>query len=534
MQLLYAGLKIYSINNGASARYIMSAAKVIVRNAVFSYGRTIISAALTLFSSRWILADLGASDFGIYGLVGGLMLIVSFISSILGQGARRHIAYSIGTNDNDEVCLWFNVSANIFWALPLILVPIGLTIGEIMIRNFIRVDACRIGAALWVFRFTVISFVASLLASPYLSMLYAKQFINWVSSLMLINSVAVFITSLVLPHLPGDHLIIYAGLLALGMVCVNASYVIACRSLCPEARIRRANWWRWDRLKQIGQYTGWLSVGTVGTVVSSQGLSLLINWMRGTVANAGMSAASSLSGQMQTLSMAFLQAVSPEIIRRKGAGDHKSMVELGVRSTKLGMLLLMFVALPLFCECPYVLKLWLKNPPPYAVFFTRVVIINVLFYKLAVGHRICYEAVGKIRTQQIVELVFFSAAVPLVGISYYFTKSFEMAYCACCVTQFGYMMATAYYGGKLFGWRVSSFMAGIVMPVIAIFSFGLCLFAIFMKVLPDESFVRMVLTTIMLCAYVFMAFYSVVFDGSDRDLAMALLNRVRKITSTGD
>lgn len=507
----------------------MSAAKVIVRNAVFSYGRTIISAALTLFSSRWILADLGASDFGIYGLVGGLMLIVSFISSILGQGARRHIAYSIGTNDNDEVCRWFNVSANIFWLLPLILAPIGLIIGEIMIRNFIRVDAGRIGAALWVFRFTVISFVASLLASPYQSMLYAKQFINWVSSLMLINSVVVFITSLVLPHLPGDHLITYAGLLALGMVCVNASYVIACRCLCPEARIRRADWWRFDKLKQIGQYTGWLSVGTVGTVISSQGLSLLINWMRGTVANAGMSAASALSGQMQTLSMAFLQAVSPEIIRRKGAGDHKSMVELGVRATKLGMLLLMFVALPLFCECPYVLKLWLKNPPPYAVFFTRVVIINVLFYKLAVGHRMCYEAVGKIRTQQIIELIFFSAAVPLVGISYYCIKSFETAYCACCVTQFGYMMATAYYGGKLFGWSLSSFLMRIMIPVVGIFSSGFGLFAIVMNVFPDESFVRALLITSLLCTYVFIAFYSVVFDRLDRDLAKVLLTKMIKI-----
>ena len=72
----------------------MSASKTVLRNTIFSYGRTLISAALTLFSSRWVLADLGASDYGIYGLAGGLLFFVSFISSILSQGTSRYLAYA--------------------------------------------------------------------------------------------------------------------------------------------------------------------------------------------------------------------------------------------------------------------------------------------------------------------------------------------------------------------------------------------------------------------------------------------------------
>ena len=499
--------------------------KIVLRNTLFSYGRTLISAALTLFSSRWVLADLGASDYGIYGLAGGFLLLVSFISSILSQGTGRYLAYATGSGSSKEVTKWFNAALNIFFCLPLILIPIGLVAGEVIIRFVLKIDPIRINAALWVFRCSILSFFFVLIATPFLSLLMAKQKIHIAASLSLFHSVGLFLIAWILPYMRGDHLIVYALMVAISFVFLQILYVIVCKYICSEATLNFSYWWKKDRLKALITYSGWLSVGTIGTVVNIQGQGILLNLMKGTSANAGANVASSLSGQMQTLANAFLQAVSPEVIRREGANDHIGMVSLAKQASKLGMFFIMLVALPLFCECEYVLKLWLENVPPYAVFFTRITILSSLFYKMAVGHRMCFQAVGKIRNQQLVELVVFSMTAPIVGLVYLLSKSVYLSFSFVPLMQLVYFISTVIVGARLFEWRIIDSIVGIFLRCSVGFVLGFSLF----KVIPftmDASFCRLCITVCYLI--MIMSFYFMVFVFSDED-RQRLISLIRKI-----
>lgn len=495
----------------------MSARKTVLRNTIFSYGRTLISAALTLFSSRWVLADLGASDFGIYGLAGGLLFFVSFISSILSQGTSRYLAYATGSGSPEEVTKWFNTALNVFFCLPFVLIPIGLCVGELLVRFVLKIDPPRIAAALWVFRYSLISFFAVLVATPFLSLLTSKQKIHIAASLMLIHSLGLFAIAWLLPYLPGDHLVAYALLVAISFIFLQALYMIVCRRVCPEARVKFSYWWNKDRIKALVGFSGWLCVGTIGTVVNTQGQGMLLNWMKGTAANAGAGIAGSLSGQMQTLANAFFQAISPEIIRREGANDHSSMIALAKRSTKLGMFFIMLVALPLFCECEYVLKLWLVTPPPYAVFFTRIAILSSLFYKMAVGHRICFQAVGKIRTQQLVEFIVFTLTVPVVGIAYFVSHSVYVSFSFVPIMQFVYFVSTITAGSYLYEWKVGTVLYDIFFKVSACFVGGVLVFYGVTMIFQGQSFARIAISVAVMCIYVTTFFLSLVFPSADRE-----------------
>lgn len=506
----------------------MSAGKIVLRNTLFSYGRTLISAVLTLFSSRWVLADLGASDYGIYGLAGGLLFFVSFISSILSQGAGRHLAYATGKGAGDEVTKWFNVALNVFFCLPFLLLPIGWLIGEIMIRYVLHIETGRIIAALWVFRCSLLSFCAVLIATPYLSLLTSKQMIHIAASLMLCHSVALFIIAWCLPYFPSDHLIGYACFVACSYVFLHILYIVVCRKLCSDARVRFAYWWDWLKIKSLVGYSGWLCVGTIGTVVNSQGQGMLLNWMKGTAANAGAGIGSSLSGQMQTLSNAFLLAISPEVIRREGACSHETMLALARRSTRFGMMLLMLVAIPLFCECEYVLKLWLGSPPPYAVFFTRIAILSALCYKMAVGHRMCFQAIGRIRGQQLVELFVFAGAILVIGLAYCLSHSVYVSFSFAVAMQFVYFFVTAIVGSRYYQWPVWDAFYNIGLKSIGCFLCGQGVFFFAIKqILPADSFGRVCFTSGLMVAYVLSYFYLFVFTDDDRMIAASSLHKLR-------
>ena len=56
--------------------------KRIAKNTVLLYFRMILLLAVTLYTSRVILAIVGIDDYGIYSLIGGFITVFSFISNL--------------------------------------------------------------------------------------------------------------------------------------------------------------------------------------------------------------------------------------------------------------------------------------------------------------------------------------------------------------------------------------------------------------------------------------------------------------------
>ena len=71
----------------------MSPNRRIFLNIVATYGRSLYALVCGLFISRWVLAALGKEDFGLYCVVGGLMVVgLAIISMRLMRGG---IAYEL-------------------------------------------------------------------------------------------------------------------------------------------------------------------------------------------------------------------------------------------------------------------------------------------------------------------------------------------------------------------------------------------------------------------------------------------------------
>lgn len=90
----------------------MSEAKRIAKNTSIQYVRLIVSIIIGLYSVRIILDALGTEDFGIYGLITGVVTLMSFINTSLTQTSVRFIGVSMGNGDNERVKSSFN---NSFW-----------------------------------------------------------------------------------------------------------------------------------------------------------------------------------------------------------------------------------------------------------------------------------------------------------------------------------------------------------------------------------------------------------------------------------
>ena len=133
----------------------VNSSRRIAINTLVSYLRTILGGALVLFSSRWVLRDLGIEDFGLYSLVGSVMAIIVFLNTILSNSDARFFSLGIGKNDEIFLNKLFNVSLSIHIILPLLLSVIGLFIGEWVIKNILNIPIDRLNIVLDVYRITL-------------------------------------------------------------------------------------------------------------------------------------------------------------------------------------------------------------------------------------------------------------------------------------------------------------------------------------------------------------------------------------------
>ena len=65
----------------------MSNNKRIAKNTAFLYLRQLIIMVVAIYTSRVILDVLGASDYGIYNVVGGIVTMMSFLNGALGSSS---------------------------------------------------------------------------------------------------------------------------------------------------------------------------------------------------------------------------------------------------------------------------------------------------------------------------------------------------------------------------------------------------------------------------------------------------------------
>ncbi len=147
----------------------------IAKNTVILYVRLIFIMALNLYTSRVVLAVLGVDDFGIYNVVGGLVMMFSFLSGSIQAAIMRFLMYELGQHDEDRLKRIFSTSISILLFLGITIVIIGETLGVWLLNTQLNIPANRIIAANWVLQFSLLTFIANLVILPYNAAIVAHE-----------------------------------------------------------------------------------------------------------------------------------------------------------------------------------------------------------------------------------------------------------------------------------------------------------------------------------------------------------------------
>ena len=485
----------------------MSPATRIFTNTFVSYGRTIVSVLFGMFSVRWVLAALGNDDYGLYAVVGSLIVFLSFFNSILSISVARFYAYSLGHEENSQnqgtmpQCVnedlrgWFNTALALHICVPLLLVIVGYPLGEYAVRHWINIPPVRIAACVWVFRIAVLSAFVNMASVPFQAMFTARQLIAELSAVSMVGTVLNFVAAFFLVYAPIDRLVFYA--LCMATITAGIPVILDVWAVCRfrECRLKFQDWFDFPRLKALLGFSGATTFGFGGYVFASQGNVLLTNHFFGAAVNSAYGIAGQLAVHTQSLARSLVDAMSPAITTLAGRGDVDGTIRLSYRSGKLGSFLLLMFAIPVALELPEVLQVWLKNPPEFVVPVCRVILCGLVVSQLTIGHQMAMNANGKIFKWQMVEGCALASAVLFACV---FAKAGMGPIAAAC----GYLVAlllsavgVVTFCRRTLGMAVGPWLKKVVFPIGVTAAVGLGCGSLVVVGLPP-SLMRVALTTV--------------------------------------
>lgn len=439
----------------------------VARNSLILYIRMLLLMIVSLYTSRVLLEALGVDDFGIYNVVGGLVAMLGFFTSSLTNVSQRYLNIGIGSNNREQTILYFKQCGTILFIFSLITLILGETIGLWFVINKLVIPTERMLAAIWVYQFSLLSVICSINQVNFLGAIVAHEKMNIYAYLGLFESIARLIVVFLILNSTHDHLILYAGLTSLISVIVLLFHIIYCLVKFDVCQIGLC--WNKSLVKDMTKFISANLFGCFAWSAGVQGSNIVMNIFFGPVVNAAKAISMQVSTVISRFTENIMTAVKPLIIKSYASGEIPYMLNVVMKSSKYSFFISTIVSIPILIETEYILTLWLKNVPEYAIIFSRIVIIESLASIFITPLWIAANATGDIKRNQIYGRLFTLISLPLSYISLCIVPNPILPVAICASMQYLYWFYCIYDINKQLHLEIKTYVKQVVFPSIMIF-----------------------------------------------------------------
>lgn len=386
----------------------MSTSQRVIKNTMFLYVRMVISILVNVFTTRLLLDALGASDYGLYNVVGGAIAMMGFLTASMSSATQRFISYAEGEGNVERVKEVFINAQILHYGLALISIVLLVSVGFVFFNGVLNIPSGREQIAVFVYGCLVFSTVFSITVVPYDAVLNAHENMKVYSVIGIVDVLLKFAIAFAVYYYKADRLIFYALLMALESWLLRSITQFYCKKHYDECRkTALKKYYAKDMIRSMASFAGWNMVNVACGMISLFGMSLVVNHFFGTKVNAALGIATQLSGVLMTVSTNMIKALTPVLVKKEGQHNHKQVLDITYVGCKFSFLLFSFFCIPILFYLNPILRLWLHTVPDWTNIFCGLLIVGTLIEQLTVFIYQAISAQGEIREYSVVKGVIY-------------------------------------------------------------------------------------------------------------------------------
>lgn len=355
--------------------------------------------AVGLYTSRVVLATLGVDDYGLYNVVGGVVVLFGFLQQALNNATYRYLAFGLGSGDENALCNTFSMAINAHLILVGFIIVLAETVGLWILNNKLSIPVERLGAANFAYQMSVACCCINIIKTPYNSSIIAHEKMGFYAYTSIVEVVLKLLIVYLLVIGDFDKLKLYS-VLTLGVaVFMLLWYYLHCKKSFTECKYKL--YWDGSLITNMVKYSGLSIIVNLVDVCVTQSIVFFFNVFYGLAANAALAVANQVNGQLGSFLSSFSQAYNPQIIKSYAVGNKDYFFKLIFSASKVSYYLLFMAAIPVLMNIDFILNLWLVNPPESAGMFFSLIICYSLIDAYSAPLWIGVHATGNLKTHQI-------------------------------------------------------------------------------------------------------------------------------------
>ena len=473
---------------------------------------------ISLYTSRVVLQTLGIQDFGIYNIVGGVIVLFSFLNNAMTSSVQRFLNFELGNKDIKQAQSYFSASLIIHLCLGLLVIVLGETFGVWFLETYLQIPSERENAAFWVLQFTLLGTFFGIIRTPYNAVIIAEERMNVFAILSVIESMLKLLIVFLLLLISYDKLIVYSALMSFILALISFLYYIMCRK-SPIAKYHRCS--DHSLYKKLLNFSIWSLFGSVANMGASQGVNIILNMFCGVTVNAAMGICNQVQGAVSSFLYSFQTAMNPQIVKSYAVGNQNEFHKLLLRTSKYSFFLMHILALPIFFCCKDILSIWLVSVPEYTVEFCKLIIIYSLLDSVQGPLWTSVQATGKIRNYQVLVSVIILANLPMTFLILFLDGSPVWALIIKVALNVLLLVFRTFYLRQLIQFPVMEFIRKVLVPCVVVAFLGF----VILIVLPCVSnrFLNIAYIIVVSTAISTILFYFIGLDLAEKNLCKSFL-----------
>lgn len=501
---------------------IMNSGRTIIVNTFALFAKNIINIIISLWSVPLILRALGESDYGLYNLVAGVVAMLGFLNVSMTVSTQRYMSVTIGKNDIKELNNVYNTSKVLHLILGFSLFILFEISGSFLFNGVLNISPERISAAKIVYQIIIISTILTIITVPYNAAINAHEDLLVYSMLGIVDSVLKLLLSFSLFFVTWDRLIWYAvGIALMTLLGVIASrlYVSFKYKELSNNIIRNFDF---RLMREMFGFASWNALGALAVIGRNQGVAIVLNVFWGTVVNAAYGIANQISGAMTTFSAVLQQAINPQLMKSEGSNNRKRMLNISYIFSKLSILVIAIMTVPLFAELPFILNIWLGDYPENTLEFSRLILVFALVYQCSMGIMSAIQSGGRIMAYQTTMSFLILLNIPVAILLLWLRLPAYSVIIGFIIIEIVTLGARLWLAGRLIDFDVRYFLKNVILrclPPVALSYLS----TYFISLLLPSSFGRVVITIFTSVVIFVISTWLFTLNGEDKKIIKDIL-----------
>lgn len=377
--------------------------KRIAKNTLFLYFRKLVTVIIALYSSRLLLQLLGIEDFGLYNIIGSIVLLFASLRGLFASSIQRYLNIAKGSRDSKEINKIFSIGVKIHFLVSLSFLVIA-EVGGIIMIHYLNIPEGSVSDAHWILQFSILSTVVAIMTVPYDALIISFEKFSVYAVISVIEYTLKLLIVILLIWSPFSRVVYYSALFLIASLITRGINLIYCKRTFAEIAVY--NVYNEPKLvREMSKFAGWQFFGNLGFSFMNSGINFLLNLYGGVAVNAARAIASQVHSTLHQfvtdVNFSF-QPQSMVLYSRGEKGSYNSLMNL---NTKAGYSICVILSFPMAVFAPSILQIWLGEAPTLASEFIRPLLLYFIIRSIHNPIDYMFKAAGKLNKCQLADCI---------------------------------------------------------------------------------------------------------------------------------